>query len=115
MIGYDEDTTDWYRAIHMQLAKSCDQAGRAHLGTLSAITQRRCFAVTHGECGADCVRQAITESTGGDVYAYEVTAEDESSRGPSTMVRVIDSATGPAAIPRLLAAGGVRVAGRRYD
>eukprot|EP00969_Alexandrium_andersonii_P011213 487031-Alexandrium_andersonii.AAC.1 len=71
MIGYDEDTSDWYRAIHMQLTKSCDQAGRAHLGTLNAITQRRCFVVTHGECGAGRVRQAITESTGGDVYAYE--------------------------------------------
>eukprot|EP00969_Alexandrium_andersonii_P000381 16901-Alexandrium_andersonii.AAC.1 len=31
------------------------------------------------------------------------------------MVRVMDSATGPAAVPRLLAAGGVHVAGRRYD
>eukprot|EP00969_Alexandrium_andersonii_P279594 12358727-Alexandrium_andersonii.AAC.1 len=55
------------------------------------------------------------ESTGGDVYAHEVTAEAENSRGPSLMVRVMDSASGPAAVPRLLAAGGVHVAGRRYD
>eukprot|EP00969_Alexandrium_andersonii_P106092 4680287-Alexandrium_andersonii.AAC.1 len=30
------------------------------------------------------------------------------------MVRVMDSATGPAAIPRLLAAGKIWVAGKRY-
>eukprot|EP00969_Alexandrium_andersonii_P184842 8166687-Alexandrium_andersonii.AAC.1 len=42
-------------------------------------------------------------------------AEAESSRGPSLMVRVMDSASGPAAIPRLLAAGSLQVAGKRYS
>eukprot|EP00969_Alexandrium_andersonii_P060869 2682728-Alexandrium_andersonii.AAC.1 len=82
MIGYDETVSDWYRAVHLRQAKSYDQAGRAHLGTLATVAQRRCFVVTRGERGADCVRQAIEESIGGDVYAHEVMAEAESSRGP---------------------------------
>eukprot|EP00969_Alexandrium_andersonii_P152194 6730287-Alexandrium_andersonii.AAC.1 len=87
MIGYDETVSEWYRAVHLRQAKSCDQAGRARLRTLATFRQRRCFVVTHGECGADCVRQAIEETLGGDVYAREVTAETETSRGPSLMVR----------------------------
>eukprot|EP00969_Alexandrium_andersonii_P045170 1983260-Alexandrium_andersonii.AAC.1 len=105
MIGYDETVSEWYRAVHLRQVKSCDQAGRARLKTLAVVTQRRCFVATHGERGADCVRQAIEENLGCDVYAQEVTAETETSRGPSLMVRVLDSATGPAAIPKLLAAG----------
>eukprot|EP00969_Alexandrium_andersonii_P288008 12733004-Alexandrium_andersonii.AAC.1 len=66
MIGYDETVSDWYRAVHLRQAKSCGQAGRAHFGTLATVAQRRCFVVAHGECGADCVRQAIEESIGGD-------------------------------------------------
>eukprot|EP00969_Alexandrium_andersonii_P065326 2878199-Alexandrium_andersonii.AAC.1 len=79
------------------------------------MTQRRCFVVTHGECGADCVRAAIAETIGTDVYVDEVTAEDERSRGPSAMARVIDSAAGLAAVPKLVAAGMLRVAGGRYE
>eukprot|EP00969_Alexandrium_andersonii_P255279 11284127-Alexandrium_andersonii.AAC.1 len=43
MIGYDEEAAEWYWAIHMQLMRSCDQAGRARLMTLNTMTQRRCF------------------------------------------------------------------------
>eukprot|EP00969_Alexandrium_andersonii_P276300 12212566-Alexandrium_andersonii.AAC.1 len=72
----------------------------------------RCFVLTHGECGADCARQAVKENFGCEVFAHEVTAEAESIRGQSIMVRVLDSATGPAAIPKLLAAGCAWVAGK---
>eukprot|EP00969_Alexandrium_andersonii_P169186 7479231-Alexandrium_andersonii.AAC.1 len=64
--------------MHFRQVKSCDQAGRARRATLATVAQRRCFVVTHGECGADCVRQAIEENLGCEVYAHEVTAETES-------------------------------------
>eukprot|EP00969_Alexandrium_andersonii_P373468 15484111-Alexandrium_andersonii.AAC.1 len=77
MIGYGETISEWYRAVRLRQVKSCDQAGRARLRTLAAATQRRCFVVTHGECGADCARQAIEENLDCDVHAHEVTAETE--------------------------------------
>eukprot|EP00969_Alexandrium_andersonii_P293588 12977043-Alexandrium_andersonii.AAC.1 len=47
MIGYDEEAAEWYSAIHTQLIRSCDQAGRARLTTLNTMTHRRCFVVAH--------------------------------------------------------------------
>eukprot|EP00969_Alexandrium_andersonii_P193802 8560981-Alexandrium_andersonii.AAC.1 len=64
MIGNEETVSEWCQAIHLRRVKSCDQAGRARLTTLAAVTQRRCFVATHGERGADCVRQAVKENFG---------------------------------------------------
>eukprot|EP00969_Alexandrium_andersonii_P184913 8169399-Alexandrium_andersonii.AAC.1 len=73
--------------MRLRRVKSCDQAGRARLTTLATATQRRCFVLAHGECGADCARQAVQENIGCEVYAHEATAESESIRGQSIIVR----------------------------
>eukprot|EP00969_Alexandrium_andersonii_P060948 2685882-Alexandrium_andersonii.AAC.1 len=57
---------------------------------LATATQRRCFVLTHGECGAGCVRQAVHQGLGCEIYVHEVTAETESKRGQSIMVRALD-------------------------
>eukprot|EP00969_Alexandrium_andersonii_P360810 15456199-Alexandrium_andersonii.AAC.1 len=93
---------------------SCDQAGRARISALGAATKRRCFVLTHGERGADCVPQAMHDWLGCATYAREVLAETESIRGQAVMVRVADSEPGRRAVPRMLGLGRLNVAGRRY-